>query len=65
VSGLDATRQLKSDPALSRIPIVALTAKAMKGDRDAILAAGCDDYLAKPVDPAELAASVRKWLGAR
>lgn len=49
MDGLEATRQLKADAATRAIPIVAVTAYAMKGDRERILAAGCDDYLAKPV----------------
>jgi CheY-like chemotaxis protein len=62
LGGLDATRQIKADETLRDIPIVALTAKAMKGDREEILAAGCDDYLAKPLEPAALAATLRKWM---
>lgn len=49
VSGLDVTRWIRSDPALRHIPIVAVTAFAMKGDSERILAAGCDAYLAKPI----------------
>ncbi|MBI5443242.1 MAG: response regulator [Deltaproteobacteria bacterium] len=62
MTGLEATRRLKDDPEFRDIPIVALTAKAMKGDREAILAAGCDDYLAKPLENAALEAAVRKWV---
>lgn len=50
VSGVEATRTIKADPELSHIPIVALTARAMKGDREEILTQGFDDYLAKPID---------------
>jgi len=50
MDGLTLTRKLKSDPARAGILIVALTAYAMKGDADKALAAGCDDYVAKPID---------------
>jgi CheY-like chemotaxis protein len=48
--GLALTRQLKADPATRDIAIVAVTAYAMKGDREKALAAGCDDYVTKPID---------------
>lgn len=63
IDGLQATRILKSDRATSHIPIIALTAMAMKGDREKILGAGCDDYLQKPVRFDTLTVSVQKWLG--
>ena len=63
VSGLEAVRQIKADPLLGGTPIVALTAMAMRGDREEILAAGLDDYLAKPFEPQELLELVRRWLG--
>ncbi|MDM8549295.1 response regulator [Desulfobacterales bacterium HSG2] len=61
LSGLDATRQIKSDPSLAQIPIIAVTARAMRGDRKKILAAGCDDYLSKPIDPSDLIELIRKY----
>jgi CheY-like chemotaxis protein len=63
LSGVEAMRRLKADPELQRIPVVALTAKAMKGDREAMLAAGYDDYIAKPIENASFAEVVRKWVG--
>ena len=50
LDGLSATRQLKADPALKDIPVVALTGLAMEGDREKALAAGCDDYITKPIN---------------
>ena len=49
MDGLEATRILKSDPVTQDIPVVALTAAAMAGDREDILRAGCNDYIAKPI----------------
>lgn len=62
LSGLDATRLIKADPALSIIPVIALTAKAMAGDSVTIMAAGCDGYLSKPFSPQDLEGVVRQWL---
>lgn len=54
IDGMEVTGRLKADPILSKIPIIALTANAMHGDRERFLTAGCDGYLAKPVSRTEL-----------
>ena len=62
MTGLQATGAIRALPGGADIPIVALTAQAMKGDRERILAAGCDAYLAKPVQPNELISVVERLL---
>jgi two-component system cell cycle response regulator DivK len=58
MDGLQATAALKGDPATKSIPVIALTALAMKGDEERIRAAGCDGYIAKPMRYKEFLASV-------
>jgi CheY-like chemotaxis protein len=62
MDGLTLTRRLKAEPATKGIPIVAMTAFAMKGDAAKALAAGCDGYLSKPIDARKLAGQVAGWL---
>jgi CheY-like chemotaxis protein len=62
--GLSLTRQLKADPATAAIPIVALTAHAMPGDREQALAAGCVGYISKPIDTRTLGDQIREYLSA-
>lgn len=62
LDGLTLTRQLRDDPATRHLVIVAFTAFAMKGDRERMIAAGCDGYIAKPIDVARFADQVRAHL---
>lgn len=62
MDGLEAMRQIRGLPALSKLPIIALTAKAMKEDKSACIQAGANDYLTKPVNVDRLVASLRIWL---
>ena len=62
IDGLDAIGLLKRDEATRAIPVIALTALAMKGDEERIRAAGCDDYIAKPMDYKDFLASIAAQL---
>jgi len=62
MDGLEATALLKADEATRGIPVIALTALAMKGDEERILAAGCDGYIAKPLDYKDFLATIRARL---
>jgi two-component system cell cycle response regulator DivK len=62
VSGLQATKQLKADPQLAQIPVIAVTAFAMKGDEERIRAGGCEDYIAKPISVAGFLEKVKRYL---
>jgi CheY-like chemotaxis protein len=64
MDGLELTRRLKADPAMRGIVILGLTAYAMKGDEERILAAGCDGYVAKPIDTRRLPSQIAELLGA-
>jgi two-component system cell cycle response regulator DivK len=63
ISGLDITGMLKKDAALKSIPVVAVTAFAMRGDEQKILAAGCDAYLSKPISVSTFLETIRKFIG--
>jgi CheY-like chemotaxis protein len=65
IDGLELTRRLKAAPATCSIVIVAVTAYAMKGDQDKALAAGCDDYISKPIDTRKLPETIARHLAKR
>jgi len=62
MDGYQTIAAIRADPSFRRLPIIALTAKAMKGDREKCLEAGASDYLAKPVNTEQLLLAIRMWL---
>jgi two-component system, cell cycle response regulator DivK len=63
ISGLDVTRRLKADESIREIPIIAVTAFAMKDDEEKILSAGCEAYISKPISIVPFLNTVRRFLG--
>jgi CheY-like chemotaxis protein len=63
MDGWDATKVIKATPATHDIPVIGVTAHAMTGDREKAIEAGCDDYVTKPVDMAQLLGKVDRLLG--
>jgi two-component system cell cycle response regulator DivK len=63
ISGLDVTRWIKEDETIKHIPVIAVTAFAMKGDEERIRAGGCEAYLSKPISVAKFIETVRHFLG--
>ena len=62
LDGYEMTKQLRANEQFKNIPIIAVTANAMKGDKENIIASGMNDYLAKPVDFSLLLSTLSKWL---
>ncbi len=62
LDGYEAARQIRAVRSHERTPIIALTAQAFPGDRERCLAAGMDDYVSKPINAAQLLATVRRWI---
>lgn len=65
IDGWEATRRLKMDERTKAIPIIALTARAFEADRETAALAGCDGYLAKPIEPQRVVEEVERFLGPR
>src|SRR5262249_31902657 len=64
MDGLRATRAIRSNPHLEKLPIIAMTANAMASDREQCLTAGMNDHSGKPIDPDELFSVLLRWTGA-
>jgi len=62
VDGWEATRQIKADPLMANVPVIALTAHAMTGDRERAMEAGCTDYHTKPIEFAKLLTQIETML---
>ena len=62
MDGWEATKKIKADPATKSIPVIALTAHAMSGDREKALQAGCDDYDTKPIELSRLLTKIKTFL---
>jgi two-component system, cell cycle response regulator DivK len=63
IDGIEALRRVRADERFASVPVLALTAQAMDGDRERFLAAGFDGYLSKPVDIADFVATVKRYCG--
>ncbi len=62
LSGIDTIKMVRKEPGLSNIPVICLTAKAMKGDKESLLKEGFDDYISKPLDPDDVRVVLKKWI---
>ncbi len=65
MSGMEAMRRIRTFPGTENLPVIALTARAMEGDKEELISQGFDDYIAKPIDPYRLLDTIRKWLGGK
>ena len=65
MNGFDATRAMRIDPKLAKLPVIALTANALKGEDDKCRAAGCNDYIAKPYSKEQVLNAITRLLGER
>jgi two-component system cell cycle response regulator DivK len=65
MDGLETTSRMKQNPRLSHIPVIALTANAMKGDKERCLSAGCDGYMQKPVGVSDLRREITRYAQSR
>ena len=65
MDGIEATREIRSDPRLRNLPIIAMTANAMATDREKCLDAGMNDHIGKPIDPDQLFSVLLRWAGRR
>ena len=63
MDGFTVVRKIKENKEVSHIPVIALTARVMKGDREKTLEAGCDDYISKPIEPEKVLETIVKMLG--
>jgi len=62
MDGIDTIKEIRKIPAYKHVPIIAVTAKAMKGDREKCMEAGASDYITKPIDAQQLVSLLRVWL---
>jgi two-component system cell cycle response regulator DivK len=63
IDGYEVTKRLKQLPSMAQVPVIAMTANVMKGDREKTLAAGCDGYISKPIDIDSLSDQIAEFLG--
>jgi len=62
ISGWDLIKMIRTDERIKSVPVIALTAHAMHGDREKAIEAGCNDYISKPCKPSEIVEKVKRWI---